>query len=414
MRPLRWLWGNLSSLLLAFILAVAVWIVALISEDPTDTRELPSPVAIDYIGPRQGLMIVGDIPPASGRVTLRAPLSIWDLIGLDSVGLRVDLTGLEEGTHSLQVEPILGIQPARVEDYQPQSVTVTLERAATTSLDVDVVTLGEPQLGYRTTSANASPARTIVLGAASQVEQLATVRAEVNVSDKREDFEQEVTLVALGGAGNRLLGLQFDPARVLVTVQIEPRERFRLVSVVPNLEGEEALSDAGYRLTDVSVTPEVVTVFSADPEALAALPGFVLTLPLDLSGATGDLERRLSLDLPAGISPVENQGVLVRVSIAPVEGTITLSRVVEVRGLAVGLFAQLSPEAVDIILSGPLPTLNSLQLEDVRVIVDLLDLGPGIHQILPQVIISPTDVENEPVFPATIQVTISNTPPPSP
>jgi len=413
-RPLRWLWGNLGSLLLAFILATAVWIVAVISEDPTDTRELPSPIAIDYIGLRQGLLIVGDPPPTSGRVTLRAPLSVWDLIGLDSVGLTVDLTGLEEGTHSLEVRPILNVEPARVEDHQPLSVTVTLEPAATTSVDVEVVTLGEPQLGYRTSAASASPARTILLGAVSQVDQLASVRAEVNVSDRREDFEQEVTLVALDSAGDRLLGLQFDPARVLVSVQIEPRERFQLVSVVPNLEGEEALSEAGYRLTDVSVTPEVVTVFSADPEALEALPGFVLTLPLDLSGATGDLERRLSLDLPEGISPVENQGVLVRVSIAPVEGTITLSRVVEVRGLAVGLFAQLSPEAVDIILTGPLPTLNSLQLEDVRVIVDLLDLGPGTHQIPPQVIISQTDVENEPVFPATIEVTISNTPPPSP
>jgi YbbR domain-containing protein len=413
-RPLRWLWGNLGSLLLAFVLAVAVWFVAVISEDPTDTRELPSPVAINYLGLRQGLLIVGDPPPATGRVTLRAPLSVWDLMSPDSVGLRVDLTGLEEGTHTLQVETILSLQPARVEAHQPESVTVTLERAATTSVDVQVVTLGEPQLGYRTSAAGASPARTILLGAVSQVDQLASVRAEVNVTDRREDFEQEVTLVALDGTGNRLLGLQFDPARVMVTVQIEPRERFQLVSVVPNLEGEEALSEAGYRLTDVSVTPEVVTVFSADPEALAALPGFVLTLPLDLSGATGDLERRLSLDLPAGISPVENQGVLVRVSIAAVEGTITLNRVVEVRGLAVGLFAQLSPEAVDIILTGPLPTLNSIQLEDVRVIVDLLDLGPGTHQILPQVIISPTDVENEPVFPATIQVTIRNTPPPSP
>ena len=414
MRPLRWLWGNLGSLLLAFTLAVAVWFVAVISEDPTDTRELPSPVAIDYLGLRQGLLIVGDPPPATGRVTLRAPLTVWDLIGLDSVGLRVDLTGLEEGTHNLQVEPILNLQPARVEAHQPESVTITLERAATTSVEVEVVTLGEPQLGYRTSAANASPARTILLGAVSQVDQLASVRAEVNVTDRREDFEQEVTLVALDGAGNRLLGLQFDPARVQVSVQIEPRERFRLVSVVPNLEGEEALSEAGYRLTDVSVTPEVVTVFSADPEALEALPGFVLTLPLDLSGATGDLERRLSLALPAGISPVENQGVLVRVSIEPVVGTITLSRVVEVRGLAVGLFAQLSPEVVDIILTGPLPTLNSIQLEDVRVIVDLLDLSPGTHQIPPQVIISQTDVENEPVFPATIEVTISNTPPPSP
>ncbi|MEK7682522.1 MAG: CdaR family protein [Chloroflexota bacterium] len=412
---LRWLWSNLSSLLLAFVLAVAVWIVSVINEDPTETRELPSPVAIDYIGLRQGLLIVGDPPPTSGRVTIRAPLSVWELIGIDNVGLAVDLAGLEEGTHQLPVQPILGVQPARVSAHEPDLVTVTLERAATTSLDVEVVTLGEPQLGYRTSSAGVSPARATLVGAVSQVERVATLRAEINVSDRRESFEQEVPLVAMDEQGNRLLGLQVDPARVQVTVQIEPRERFRLVSVVPNLEGVEQLSEAGYRLTDVSVTPDVVTVFSSDPEALEALPGFVFTLPLDLSGATGDLERRLSLDLPPGISPVENQGVLVKVSIAPVEGTITITRLVEVRGLAVGLFVRLSPEVVDIILTGPLPTLNALKLEDVRVIVDLLDLGLGTHQVPPQVIISPTDVEHKPVFPATIKIRITSTPPtPSP
>jgi len=157
---LRWLWKNLSSLLLALVLAVAVWIVAVMNEDPTETRELPSPVAIDYLGLRQGLLIVGDPPPTSGRVTIRAPLSVWELIGIDNVGLAVDLAGLEEGTHQLPVQPILGVQPARVSAHEPDLVTVTLERAATTSLDVEVVTLGEPQLGYRTSSAGASPART--------------------------------------------------------------------------------------------------------------------------------------------------------------------------------------------------------------------------------------------------------------
>jgi YbbR domain-containing protein len=199
-----------------------------------------------------------------------------------------------------------------------------------------------------------------------------------------------------------------------VIVAIEPRERFRLVSVVPNLEGEEQLADGGYRLTDVSVTPEVITVFSSDPTALEGLPGFVLTSPFDLSGATGDLERRLSLDLPDGVSPVEDQGVLVKVSISPVEGTITVNRLVEIRGLTDGLFAALSPDAVEIILNGPLPTLNSLQLEDVRVIVDLLDLDVGVHQIPALIIIAPTDVENEPVFPSTIEITISADPPPTP
>jgi YbbR domain-containing protein len=407
---LRWFWKNLSSLVLALALATLVWIVAVTNENPTEIREL-GPISINYIGLRQGLLIVGEEPPSNGSVSVRAPISIWELISAESVSLTVDIGGLEEGTHRLPVEPTLDVRPALVSEFDPISVQLTLERAATSSLDIEILTIGEPQLGYRTTASTASPDRAIVLGPVSVVQRVDTIRADVNVTDRRQNFESEVPLITFDRAGNLIEDVELDPATVLVQVEIEPRERFRLVSVVPDLAGEENLAEQGYRLTDVSVTPEVVTVFSADQAALDELPGFVFTLPLDLTGATGDLERRLSLDLPEQISPVEGQGVLVQVSISPVEGTITIDRQVEIRGLAEGLFAQLSPGQVEIILNGPLPALNSLQLEDVRVIVDLLDLEIGTHAVPPQVIIAPTDVEHEPIFPSTIEVTITNSPP---
>lgn len=410
---LRWLWTNLGSLLLAFILALAVWIVAVTNADPTETREL-GPIPIDYSGLRQGLLVVGEPPPTDGFATVRAPLSVWEQVGSQNVAMTVNLEGLEEGTHPLPVETSVDVQPAQVSQWNPETITLTLERADTASLDIDVVAVGEPQLGYRTTSVSTSPEKSIVLGPLSQVDQVVSIVATVNVLERREDFEVEVELTAVDGGGNIVETVELDPWTTKVTVAIEPRERFRLVSVVPNLEGEEQLADAGYRLTDVSVTPDVLTVFSSDPTALEGLPGFVLTSPFDLSGATSDLERRLSVDLPAGVSPVEGQGVLVKVSISPVEGTITVSRLVEFRGLTDGLFATLSPEAVEIILNGPLPTLNSLQLEDVRVIVDLLDLDVGVHQIPAVVLIAPTDVESEPIFPSTIEITISAEPPPTP
>ncbi len=410
---LRWLWKNLGSLALAFILALAVWIVAVTNADPTETREL-GPIPIDYTGLRQGLLVVGEAPPIAGTVTVRAPLSVWEQLSSQNVALAVHLEGLEEGTHELPVETIVDVQPAQVSQWNPETISLTLERAATASLGIDVVAVGEPQLGYRTTSIAALPEKAVILGPLSQVDQVVSIVATVNVLERREEFEVEVPLTAVDGGGNVVDSVELEPSTTVVNVAIEPRERFRLVSVVPNLEGEEQLADAGYRLTDVSVTPEVITVFSSDPTALQGLPGFVLTSPFDLSGATDNLERRLSLELPDGVSPVEDQGVLVKVSILPVEGTITLSRIVEFRGLTDGLYAKLSPEAVEIILNGPLPTLNSLQLEDVRVIVDLLDLDVGVHQISPLILIAPTDVEHEPVFPSTIEITISAEPPPTP
>ena len=410
---LPWLWSNLGSLVLAFILALSVWIVAVTNADPTETREL-GPIPIDYSGLRQGLLVVGAAPPVAGTVTVRAPLSVWEQLGSQNVALAVHLEGLEEGTHELPVETSLGVQPAQVSQWNPGTISLILERAATASLGIDVVAVGEPQLGYRTTSIAVLPETAVILGPLSQVDQVVSIVATVNILERREEFEVEVQLIAVDGGGNVVDSVELEPSTTIVGVAIEPRERFRLVSVVPNLEGEEQLADAGYRLTDVSVTPEVITVFSSDPTALQGLPGFVVTLPLDLSGATNDLERRLSLDLPEGVSPVEDQGVLVKVSISPVEGTITVSRLVEFRGLTDGFFAKLSPEAVEIILDGPLPTLNSLQLEDVRVIVDLLDLDVGVHLVSQLILIAPTDVEHDPVFPSTIEITISAEPPPTP
>ena len=144
---LRWLWSNLGSLLLAFILALAVWIVAVTNADPTETREL-GPIPIDYTGLRQGLLIVGEPPPTAGNATIRAPLSVWEQIGSQNVALAVHLEGLEEGTHELAVEPSVDVQPAQVSQWNPGSISLTLERAATASLGIEVVAVGEPHLGY--------------------------------------------------------------------------------------------------------------------------------------------------------------------------------------------------------------------------------------------------------------------------
>ena len=411
---LRWIWQNLSSLALALILGMVVWVAAILNADPTETQELASPVEIEYSGLRQGLRIVGEAPPQNGTVSLRAPRSAWTSITPELAHLKVNLAGLEEGIHTLNIEPSVELKTARVDTYEPQTVTLTLEREATASVVIKVALIGEPQLGYRTAHASASPERAIILGPLSLVDRVQEIRASINVDDALQDFEQEVPLVPLDGEGNVIEGLELDPLVALVSTRIEPRERFRLVSVIPKLEGEDQLVEAGYQINDVIVDPSVVTVFSADPDALEALPGFVETLPLDITEASGDVERRLALDLPEGISLVEEQSVLVQVSVSPIVRTLTIIRTIETSNLAPALFAQLSPETISIILSGPLPTINAMGTDDVRVIVDLLDLEPGTHQVAPVVIIAPTDVDQESIFPTLIEVIISATPPPTP
>jgi hypothetical protein len=68
---------------------------------------------------------------------------------------------------------------------------------------------------------------------------------------------------------------------------------------------------------------------------------------------------------------------------------------------------------VDVILSGPLPRLQSLTIQDVKVIVDLFGLEPGVHKVKPTVVV-PEGLRVENVLPDTVEVEISIARPPTP
>ncbi|HID88835.1 MAG TPA: hypothetical protein EYP52_03895 [Anaerolineae bacterium] len=98
--------------------------------------------------------------------------------------------------------------------------------------------------------------------------------------------------------------------------------------------------------------------------------------------------------------------VTVQVSVVPLEGSLTVERKVEIQGLEPGFTATVAPDVVEVILSGPLPVLEQLTEEDVRVLVDLLGLNPGIHSLEPEVV-APPDVKTETVIPSSVQVEIT-------
>jgi hypothetical protein len=59
---------------------------------------------------------------------------------------------------------------------------------------------------------------------------------------------------------------------------------------------------------------------------------------------------------------------------------------------------------VDIILTGPLPSLEKLTANDIRITLDVTDLGVGTHQIVPLIEILIADIEVQSIFPGTVEV----------
>ena len=410
---INWLRKNWRTMLWAMLLSVAVWIAAVTAADPDEQRVFGRPVEIEIVGQDPGLVILGDIPKEV-EVTLRAPLSIWDRLEGQEKPIRavVDLSGMSAGEHPIRVQVQVSENPARVVSVSPTNFTITLEPLASRVFHVGLTLNGQPATGYQAGNPALEPLEVLVSGAESLVEQVERARVIVNLTGTRESINQELD-VQIYSANNQILkGLSVNPSTVLVTIPVAQQGGYRDVAVKVLVQGQVA---NGYLLTDLSVFPPIVTVYSTDPLLVNALPGIVETQPLELRGASEDISTRLALELPDGVSVVGEQSVQVDVGISPIQSNLTLSSIkIEVVGLTEGMSAQISPAEVDVILSGPAPLLDSLLLQDIRVIVDVTNLGAGVYQLTPKVEILVADIVVETVLPNTVEVTISPAATPTP
>ena len=373
---MRWIAANIRTFLLALVLGVAVWVSAVSGADPDELRAYPRPIPIEVIGQDPSLIRTGEIPETMS-LTLRAPHSVWEALTTQENAVRaiLDLSGLSAGEHTVEIQTQITLRPVQIVTANPQTVTVDLEGLITKTLPITLSLTGQPAAGYRAGQASLVSQEVVITGPESLVEDAMRARATVN------------------------------PETVLVSVPISQQGGFRDVAVKVVVTGQQA---PGYRLENISVFPPVITVFSTDPTLVTSLPGVVETQPLDLEGAKEDISTRLSLDLPDNVTLIGAQTVQVQVSITPIQTSLTLlNQPINVTGLSEDLSVQTFPETVDVIVSGPVPVLETLVSEDVVVTVDVTGLGIGTYQLTPEVNTEIGNVLTESILPGTVEVTIS-------
>lgn len=409
----RWIANNYRTFLWAFALASAVWISAVTAADPDETRTLPSPVLVQVVGQSSNLVLSSNIP-REVEVSLRAPRSVWNLIEADPQLVRVilDLSGLSSGDHTQDLQIQVNARPVQIVSVAPHTITFLLEPLITRTFDADLSISGEAAIGYQAGEAVLDSEEVVVAGAQSQVEKVMRVRVPINLDGIRENFDQIVKVEVLDENGQKVEGLTVSPESIRVTLPVSQQGGYRDVAVKVTTIGRVA---SGYRLTDISVFPPVVTVFSLDPQLVSNLPGVLETQPLDLQNAQDDINTRLALNLPTGVSVIGEQTVLVQAGVSPIESSVTLAgERIEIIGLEDGLTAQVSPTSLDIILSGPLSLLDTLTRQSVRATVDLTGLSAGTYQVTPKVEILITNIVVESILPNAVEVVITPITTPTP
>jgi YbbR domain-containing protein len=339
-------------------------------------------------------------------LTIKAPQSLWNQLNStqNQISASIDLTNLTAGQHTVPVIVKVGLQPTAITRVSPESVVLILELVERKNLPIKLITRGEPATGFQVGAAQIEPDQVEISGPSSQVAKVVEVPIQLDLTQAKESVKQVLTLSPIGSDGNPVTGVSLSPEKVTVSIPVTQRGGYRNVVVKVILNGQVA---SGYRLTNILVNPPAVTVFSSDPKLIESLPGYIETVPININGAKDDLDLQVTLNLPENVILVDQQTVNIQVTIAAIEGGLTLSNMtVTTIGLGSSLHAKVSPEIVDVILTGPLYLLDKLTPFQVRVVIDLTGRGAGTYQLAPRVEIDVADIRVESVLPATIEVII--------
>ena len=391
-----------TTLLLSVLLAFVVWFIAIDQENPMIRREYEEPILIEVRNMGVGLQSLQNLTNRTTMLTLRAPQRSLESQQADDFSAVIDLAGLPAGSHEVEVE-VTSLNPdVEIIAHEPRQLRVQLELVISRFVPVEVEVMDSPAFGYDWQEPLAEPAEVEITGPETQVTQVRSVVAAVFLRNAKSQVEQVRPLSARNAQNLEVERVEVEPstARIVVPV-VQPPGRKEVV-VRADVEGAPS---PNYRLTGVKVEPPTVVLLGS-PSALREVPGYVETRPLLIEGAIGEVRERLTLILPENVSTLEDF-VFVTVGVAPLESSLKVTRRPVVQGAGDDMRITVSLEEVEVIVSGPLPRLELLGPEEVRVLLDLTGLLPGSHLVQPTVVV-PEGIVEQGVIPEAIEVLIES------
>lgn len=409
---MAWLVRNWHLKLAALALATILYTGFVYSG--TFTEQTFAGVPIRDIGQPAGTFVS---PQQLGTVDVRYRAAATAAATAETFDVTVDLEAYDMGRagepQALPIAVDSLSDDVDVLGYSPDTVSVIIDPRETRQIPVVVeigaapegLIIGRPELSVRTVTAT---------GPASVLDQVDHARAVVRIDQSGLAVSNQFVLEAVdvrGAVIGPTQGVSLTPDTVTVRIDVEPAETTRVVPVRPSVIGSPAV---GFAIDEVTVDPPTVTLEGL-PADLAPITG-VNTQQISLAGLAAEETFSTELILPDGVS-VAGPGddtVSVTVTVTPTDASRTFLVGATCANAPEGSACLPQTDQLAVTLSGPAALLEGLSAAELTLILDVSGLGPGTHQVTPQLPALPDGVEPQGISPAQVTVVIQLPATPSP
>lgn len=285
---------NFGYKLLSTIFAVVLHFYAagLINAHPPHILILP--LTVRNLPPN---LILDDKALPSVTVTLDGPPDDIGRLTDTTVTAWVDLSHARVGqTSPLTVH--LSPLPADVTvESDPHPVTLLLQPRRRRQLPISADDIGIAPVSYAFTTPVITPREAVITGTREAVNSVVRLVAQADPDQAAGAVDDDFTIVALDATGSPVGDVTVTPPTAHIRMEMTRALSRKTLIVSANVKG---MLPAPYRFGNIEVAPATV-VAEGRPEQLAPI-GTLTTRPIDVSGATADVVRRVEPLTPPGVT----------------------------------------------------------------------------------------------------------------
>lgn len=376
---------NLGLKILSVVVAALVWLTIMNIADPVITEnfnKIPIEITHDEVITSRGYQYSVE-SGESVDVRVKGKRSIVRQLTAYDFTVTADFNALNSMYMvPLNVECHSDSASDLIVSLRTEAMAVKLEDQETQPYSVRVVLIGDVKEGYYCYESKLSSSLIQVTGSKTSMSSLREITATVDVDGKNSSFTADCAIVAYDSSGNEIdpQKLSFSQDSVEVAIGICPTKTIP-VEVIATGDAQD-----GFYADSIEFAPKMVTI-AADDSILRSIG--TLQIPCDITQASDNVDIQVNIndvlqELYEGecYTAQENSYISIVATIKPLAQRMLLMSESDVTAVNVSEGLECSIYSMwesSVIIRGPENVINTLEISDLNLYVDLNGCSAGTY-----------------------------------